>query len=103
MSAFSNSGLLLPPRCDAGAVFVFLVGVFGVPAWRLRSFRDGWRWYGGEFGETSEVLDGDGGFPEAKLGTARFFMHRLLPQTGALFAAIMAGKGSTMDFDEAWF
>ena len=46
---------------------------------------------------------GDGGFHEAKLGTARFFMHRLLPQTGALFATIMAGKGSTMDFDEAWF
>ncbi len=45
----------------------------------------------------------DGGFHEAKLGTARFFMHRLLPQTGALFATIMAGKGSTMDFDEAWF
>ncbi len=44
-----------------------------------------------------------GGFHEAKLGTARFYMHRLLPQTGALFAAIMAGKGSTMDFDEAWF
>ncbi len=34
---------------------------------------------------------------------ARFAMHRLLPQTGALFAAIMAGKGSTTDFDEAWF
>ncbi|MFQ5619638.1 MAG: acyl-CoA dehydrogenase C-terminal domain-containing protein, partial [Rhodospirillales bacterium] len=47
--------------------------------------------------------DGDGGFHKAKLGTARFFMHRLLPQTGALFATIMAGKGSTMDFDEAWF
>ncbi len=34
---------------------------------------------------------------------ARFAMPRLLPQTGALFAAIMAGKGSTTDFDEAWF
>ncbi len=47
--------------------------------------------------------DDDGGFHKAKLGTARFFMHRLLPQTGALFATIMAGKGSTMDFYEAWF
>jgi alkylation response protein AidB-like acyl-CoA dehydrogenase len=41
------------------------------------------------------------GFYEAKLGTARFFMERLLPQCGALSAAIMAGGRSMMEFDEA--
>jgi 3-(methylsulfanyl)propanoyl-CoA dehydrogenase len=41
------------------------------------------------------------GFYKAKLGTARFFMERLLPQTSGLLAAIMAGGRSTMEFDEA--
>src|SRR5262249_2169903 len=41
------------------------------------------------------------GFYKAKLGTARFFMERLLPQTSSLFAAIMAGGRSMMEFDEA--
>ncbi len=35
-----------------------MVSVFGVPAWRSRSFWDGWRWYGGELGQTSQVLNG---------------------------------------------
>jgi hypothetical protein len=41
------------------------------------------------------------GFYKAKLGTARFFMERLLPQTRGLLAAIMAGAGSIMEFDDA--
>ncbi len=48
------------------------------------------------------AADSDG-FYRAKLGTARFFMERLLPQTGALFSAIMAGGGAMMGFDEAAF
>jgi len=48
------------------------------------------------------VNDTDG-FYVAKVGTARFFMQRLLPQTGALFSSIMAGSKSTMAFDEAAF
>lgn len=43
------------------------------------------------------------GFYAAKLATARFFMHRLLPQTGSLLAAILSGKESLMEFEEAAF
>jgi butyryl-CoA dehydrogenase len=43
------------------------------------------------------------GFYQAKIGTARFYMDRILPQTGALFSAIMAGGASMMDFEEAAF
>jgi hypothetical protein len=45
----------------------------------------------------------DTGFYEAKIKTARFFMQRLLPQTRALFAAIMAGGRSVVDFDNEAF
>ena len=41
------------------------------------------------------------GFYNAKLGTARFFMERLLPQTSGLVAAIIAGGRSMMEFDDA--
>jgi butyryl-CoA dehydrogenase len=43
------------------------------------------------------------GFYRAKLATARFFMERLLPQTGALTSAIMAGGKSLREFEEAAF
>ena len=43
------------------------------------------------------------GFYAAKLATARFYMDRVLPQTGALFAQIMAGGASIMALDEAAF
>jgi alkylation response protein AidB-like acyl-CoA dehydrogenase len=42
-------------------------------------------------------------FYEAKLATARFFMARLLPQTGTLFATLMAGKKPLMEMAEAAF
>ncbi|MDX1422921.1 MAG: acyl-CoA dehydrogenase C-terminal domain-containing protein [Kiloniellales bacterium] len=42
-------------------------------------------------------------FHDAKLATARFYMQRILPQSSGLFAAIMAGKASTMALDEAAF
>ncbi len=45
----------------------------------------------------------DGGFYAAKLATGRFFMQRLLPQTGALLAAIMAGKKPLMELLEDAF
>ncbi|MCE1236500.1 MAG: acyl-CoA dehydrogenase C-terminal domain-containing protein [Hyphomicrobiales bacterium] len=42
-------------------------------------------------------------FYEGKIATARFFMERLLPDTGARFSAIMAGGKSMMTFpDEAF-
>ncbi len=42
-------------------------------------------------------------FYRAKLGTARFYMERILPQTGALLSAIMAGSRTMMEFDAASF
>ena len=45
----------------------------------------------------------DAAFYEAKLATARFFMQRLLPQTGALFATIMAGSDAVMAFPDEEF
>jgi len=47
--------------------------------------------------------NGDAGFYKAKLTTAQFFNDRLLPQTGALWSAIKAGKASTMELEEAAF
>lgn len=46
--------------------------------------------------------DGDG-FYRAKLGTARFFFERMLPETGARLSAILAGGGSIIDFDDTLF
>ncbi|MHA1114413.1 MAG: acyl-CoA dehydrogenase C-terminal domain-containing protein, partial [Alphaproteobacteria bacterium] len=40
----------------------------------------------------------DADFYRAKLGTARFYMARLLPQAGALYAAIAGGGGPILDF-----
>jgi alkylation response protein AidB-like acyl-CoA dehydrogenase len=47
--------------------------------------------------------DGDTSFYRAKLATAQFFMERILPQAGALYGAIKAGKGAMMAMDEALF
>jgi butyryl-CoA dehydrogenase len=42
-------------------------------------------------------------FYRAKLATARFYVQRLLPRTGALFAGVLAGSAAVMDFpDEAF-
>ena len=51
----------------------------------------------------ADGADGETSFYEAKIGTARFFMTKMLPETGALFAQIMAGGRPVMDFDEAAF
>jgi butyryl-CoA dehydrogenase len=47
--------------------------------------------------------DDSDGFYSAKVATARFFMERLLPQTGALLSTILAGSKSIMAFEEAAF
>ena len=47
--------------------------------------------------------NGEAGFYRGKLATARFFMERILPQTGGLLAAIRSGKGATMEMAEAAF
>ncbi|MES9970556.1 MAG: acyl-CoA dehydrogenase C-terminal domain-containing protein [Candidatus Thiodiazotropha sp.] len=51
-----------------------------------------------------DKLDGEEGrFYKAKVDTARFYMQRLLPESGALFSAILAGGGSIMAFDDDAF
>jgi alkylation response protein AidB-like acyl-CoA dehydrogenase len=47
--------------------------------------------------------EGQAAFYEAKIRTARFFMTRLLPESGALLARIMAGAAPLMEFDDAAF
>ena len=42
-------------------------------------------------------------FHRAKLVTARFFMQRILPDTAALHARILAGAGPVMEMDEVMF
>ena len=52
----------------------------------------------------AEKMGGDeADFYAAKIGTARFFMERILPQAGALLFTIKAGKASMMDMAEAAF
>ena len=53
--------------------------------------------------EKMPSANGDAGFYQAKLTTAQFFMERLLPQSGALWSSIKAGKESMMALDEAAF
>ena len=45
----------------------------------------------------------DNAFYTAKIVTARFFMERVLPQTGSLFAAIMSGSSTMMEFPDETF
>jgi alkylation response protein AidB-like acyl-CoA dehydrogenase len=47
--------------------------------------------------------NGEAAFYEAKIRTARFFTTKLLPESGALFAQIMAGGAPVMDFEDAAF
>uniref|UniRef100_UPI0031DB1F5A acyl-CoA dehydrogenase C-terminal domain-containing protein n=1 Tax=Inquilinus sp. TaxID=1932117 RepID=UPI0031DB1F5A len=43
------------------------------------------------------------GFYDAKLKTARFFIQRMLPETGSLFIQIMAGKAPLMALEAEAF
>ena len=47
-----------------------------------------------------KLEDDPSGFYRAKINTARFFMQKLLPQTGSLFSTIMAGSETLMEFEE---
>jgi butyryl-CoA dehydrogenase len=48
----------------------------------------------------ARISDDESNFYRAKLNTARFFMQRVLPQTNALFACIVAGGKSIMEFED---
>jgi butyryl-CoA dehydrogenase len=51
-----------------------------------------------------DKLDGEESrFYQAKVDTARFYMQRLLPQSGALLSSILAGGESIMAFDDDAF
>jgi hypothetical protein len=45
----------------------------------------------------------DAPFYKAKIGTAKFFMQRLLPQTASLLTAIQSGAEVMMEFEDAAF
>ncbi len=52
----------------------------------------------------AKIAGGEGdSFYEGKIATARFFMDRLLPDTGARFAMVMAGGRSMMEFPDDAF
>jgi butyryl-CoA dehydrogenase len=51
----------------------------------------------------AHAADDPDGFYKAKLATARFYMQKILPQTGSLSATIMAGGASLMQFEDASF
>ena len=53
--------------------------------------------------EKLPAADGDAGFYQGKLITARFFMERILPQSFALLTSIKSGKASMMALPEAAF
>ena len=50
-----------------------------------------------------EQKTGEDDFYRAKLSTASYFMDKVLPQTGSLFASIMAGGATLTEFPEAAF
>ena len=54
-------------------------------------------------GGMNGAANGDAAFHEAKLATARFYMARVLPESSALFTAIMAGKKPLMALDAEAF
>jgi hypothetical protein len=53
--------------------------------------------------EKLPTANGEANFYKAKITTGQFFNERLLPQTGALWHAIRAGKASMMALEEAAF
>ena len=53
--------------------------------------------------DKAPCANGDAGFYEAKLVSARFFMDRILPQATGLFLALKGGKAAMMAMPEAAF
>jgi hypothetical protein len=81
---------------EAGAAATDYLCLFGLTALA-------WMW-----ARTAEIAlahqaDDPTGFYRAKLATARFYMQKLLPQTSALSASIMAGGATLRHFEDAAF
>lgn len=92
----AQSGMANPDEAGAAATdYLRLLGFVGMAYMFCRSVEIA-------LPKMGNGADGDG-FYRAKVGTARFFMDRILPQTSALFSAIMAGGKSMMEFEDAAF
>jgi alkylation response protein AidB-like acyl-CoA dehydrogenase len=92
----AQAGLKDPEEAGAAATdYLRLMGLVALGYMWARSARIA--------AEKLPTANGDAGFYQSKLTTARFFMDRLLPQTGALWASIKAGKSSMMELEEAAF
>ncbi len=50
-----------------------------------------------------KLNDDPTGFYKGKIKTAKFYMHKLMPQTGALLSSIMAGGATIMDLEDELF
>ena len=50
-----------------------------------------------------KLNDDPTGFYKGKVKTARFYMNKLLPQTGALLSSILAGGETIMDLEDELF
>ena len=81
---------------EAGAVSTDYLKLFGLVA-------TGYLWAQMAKIGLDHQNDDDADFYAAKVATAKFFMEKILPQSGALFASIMSGSASIMDFPEKSF
>jgi acyl-CoA dehydrogenase len=78
---------------NAGAGATDYMHLFGLVAL-------GYMWAQMAHAARKKLVNGGAGMPEplnAKLVTGRFFMERMLPETGAQLARIQSGAGSTME------
>ncbi|MBB4087706.1 acyl-CoA dehydrogenase C-terminal domain-containing protein [Sphingomonas carotinifaciens] len=93
---FVGHGLKNPNHVGAGAVaYMHLMGLVAVGLMWLRMARAAAR--------LKAAGEGDAGFLEAKLVTARFFGERMLPDAGALRRKIEGGADSLMALPEDAF
>ncbi|MEJ1158093.1 acyl-CoA dehydrogenase C-terminal domain-containing protein [Prosthecomicrobium sp. N25] len=93
-ATIAQRGLSRPE--EAGAAASEYLRLFGLVAL-------GYLWARSAEVALARAGDDPDGFYRAKTVTARFYMERILPQTGALLSSLMAGSRTMMSFDEAAF
>jgi butyryl-CoA dehydrogenase len=81
---------------EAGAAATDYLRLFGLTALA-------WMWTRAAEVALAHQADDPTGFYRAKLATARFYMQKLLPETSALSASIMAGGATLRHFEDAAF
>lgn len=93
---FMQNGMTNPNNVGAGAhSYMHIMGIVAVGLMWLRMAK-----------AASELLaagEGDKGFLEAKLVTARYFAERIMPEAGALRRKIEAGADTVMALDPEMF